>query len=150
VASGSACTSSPSRERAEGLTRTRQTKGPPRPVRYLHRWAVGHRNVEAQSKPCEMGSRLTGTQAGCPGHSRCHVPPPQAQYLGLLHGEVAGPDHAEPGLLLQAALGVVIGHSGRDAHATAPGASAPLGGLHQAVLLQVIQLWLVCWILPEN
>lgn len=106
--------------------------------------------MEAQSKPCETGSCLTSTSLGCPWHSRCCVPSPQAQYLGLLHGEVAGPDHAEPGLLLQAALGVVIGHSGRDAHAAALGASAPLGGLHQAVLLQVIQLRLACWILPEN
>lgn len=71
-------------------------------------------------------------------------------YLGFLHGEVTGPDHAEPGLLLQAALGVVVGHTGGDAHSAAPGARAPLCGLHQAVLLQVVQLWPVSWILPKN
>lgn len=87
---------------------------------------------------------------GCPWHLGCHVPSPPALYLGFLHGEVTGPDHAEPGLLLQAALGVVVGHAGGDAHSTAPRARAPLCGLHQAVLLQFVQLWLVSWILLEN
>ena len=71
-------------------------------------------------------------------------------YLGLLPGEVTGPHHAEPRLLLQVALGVVVGDPGRDAHTAALGARAPLGGLHQAVLLQVVQLRLALGILPEN
>lgn len=101
--------------------------------------------------------QIPGDRLMLPKHlTRCSlallVPCPRSpsRYLGFLRGEVAGPDHAEPGLLLQAALGVVGGDPRRDAHAAALGAGAPLGGLHQAVLLHVVQLRLACWVLPEN
>lgn len=47
---------------------------------------------------------------------------------------LAGANHAESGLLLQAALAVVVGHTGGDAQAAGLGAGAPLGGLNQAVV----------------
>lgn len=52
----------------------------------------------------------------------------------LLHVGLAGPDHTQTGLFLQAALAVVIGDSGRDAQAAGLRAGAPLSGLDQAVL----------------
>lgn len=47
---------------------------------------------------------------------------------------LAGANHAEAGLLLQAALAVVVGDTGGDAKAAGLGAGTPLSGLDQAVL----------------
>lgn len=145
AALGSAHISSPSRERADGLTWTRLERCtetcaliPSLGNRTQRKWK--YRANPVSQDHCQ----------GCPWHLGCCVPSPPAPYLGFLHGEVAGADHAEPCLPLQAALGVVVGHSGRDAHPAALGARAPLCGLHHAVLLQVVQLRLVSWILPEN
>lgn len=46
--------------------------------------------VEAESKPCETGSRLTSTPLGCPWHSRCCVPSPQASTLVFSMGKSQG------------------------------------------------------------
>lgn len=52
----------------------------------------------------------------------------------LLQVRLAGADHAEAALLLQAAFAVVVGYAGGDAQAACLGAGAPLGGLDQAVV----------------
>lgn len=52
----------------------------------------------------------------------------------LLHVGLAGSDHAQTRLFLQAALAVVVGYFGRDAQAAGFRAGAPLSGLDQAVL----------------
>lgn len=51
----------------------------------------------------------------------------------LLQVYFTGSDHTEPALLLQSAEGIVIGDPGGDAHSTGLRASAPFGGLDQAV-----------------
>lgn len=51
----------------------------------------------------------------------------------LLQVDLAGPDHAQAALLLQPAVGVVIGNPGGEAHPAGLGTGAPLCGLDQAV-----------------
>lgn len=51
----------------------------------------------------------------------------------LLHLGLAGPHHAQAGLLLQSAVAVVVGDSGGNAQATRLRTGAPFGRLDQAV-----------------
>lgn len=51
----------------------------------------------------------------------------------LLQVGLAGANHAEAGLFLQAAFAVVVGYTGGDAQAAGLGAGTPLRGLNQAV-----------------
>lgn len=53
---------------------------------------------------------------------------------------VAGTDHAQPALLLQAAFLVVVGHSGGDVHSALPCARTPVSGLDNTVLTHLAQI----------
>lgn len=51
----------------------------------------------------------------------------------LVLGE-AWPEHAQPCLVLELALGIVVGDAGRDAHPAGRGARGPVAGVRLAVL----------------